>query len=385
MLGGVLADGSLIAAPGAEIQVALAGIGAHRAAVAAVVAHRPAVGLVDAVLEYQGLIVGGDILLVRQVALVQHLAQDAFLAVAVALLAVAHLALVHIHAGGVGVEQRGVIGNADQAGTLRHGQALQLLAEVSGGGGLDAIAPLAQVDAVEVLLHNDVFVVFLFQQLRAENLHHLSLHGDALFIGGILDQLLRDGGAAELGVAAKEHIGAGLHGGDPVHALMLVKPLVLDGDGGIHQRLGDLIPGGGLAVGGGINLLKQLDIAVAVYVVHVGGLFDIVILIRPVLGLLQNVVLKIFRQCAHKHHAADQADQQHRRRRADGDLGGGKHRGAGGINQLYRPVRIPFLADFFPSSIVLFLICHRKPPKLRPGGPGESLQFQKGIFLSMPS
>ena len=140
---------------------------------------------------------------------------------------------------------------------------------------------------------------------------------------------------------------------------MLVKPFVLDGHGGVDQSLGDLVPGCGLTVGGGIDLLQKLNISVIVHIMNIRGLLDVIVFIGPVLGFLQNVILKIFGQSAHENHTADQADQQHRGCRANGDLGGGEECRAKGINKLDRPVGIPLLANLFPAPVVLILICHR--------------------------
>lgn len=52
--------------------------------------------------------------------------------------------------------------------------------------------------------------------------------------------------------------------------------------------------------------------------------FNIVVLIRPVLCLLQDVVLKVFRQRPHKNEAADNTDQQHRCRSAQRNFEDGK-------------------------------------------------------------
>ena len=255
MLGSVRADRHLLAALGAVAGISLAGKVAAGVLIAAVVADRPAVGVVDALFEHHFLSHGRIVLLLGQVALIQHFAQNVQLTVAVSGSAVPLLALVHIHALGIGVEQGWVIGDADEAGALGSGQILKLLAEILRRGALDAVAATPQVNLVEVILHDQVFVVFPLENLRPENLHDLSLNGDAFFTGVVLDELLGDGGAAELLVAAEEHVQAGLHGGDPVHALMLIEPLVLNGHGGVNQVFGNFVNGRPLAVGGGINLL----------------------------------------------------------------------------------------------------------------------------------
>ena len=320
MAGSIQAYRGLGAAPGAEIQVALLDVGGNRSAVGTVVAGSPSVRIIDAVLKDQRLVDCLVVLLLRQISLIKHLIEDIHLAVFVSAGTVTNLPFIQIFTGGIGIKQGRVIGDADQTGTFRDGKALQLLAEIGSSGGLDTIAALAQIDPVQVLLHDDILIVLLFQHLRTENLHDLTLHGDTLFICGIFDQLLGNGGAAELGITAKEHIGAGLHGCDPVHTLVLIEALVLNGNGGIDQRLGNLIPGGRLTVRGGINLLKQLNIAFVVHIMDIGGLFDVVVLVGPVGRLRQNVILKIFRQRSHEDNGADDTDQRNGCSRTNSNL-----------------------------------------------------------------
>ena len=343
--------------------------GRHSAAVAAVVAVRPAVLGVDPILKDHLLGHCRVVFLLGQIPLVQHLGQDIQLPVPVPTGTVPDLSLIFKGIVRVGIEQRGVVGNADEAGALRRGQVLELLAEVGGGSALDAVAALAQIDPVQVLVHDDVFVVLLLEHLGPENFHHLSLDGDAVFLAHVFDQLLGDGGAAELGVPAEEHIHAGLHGGDPVHALVLVEPLVLNGDGGIDQILRDLLQRGDLPVRGGINLLELLNISVVVHIIKEGGLFQIVVVNGPVGGFRQDIVLEIVSQSAHKDHAADEQDQHHRQAAANGDLQGGEGRGAQRIQSLDRPVGIPILAfSLLSPSFHVFILCHRSNPRFSPVG-----------------
>ncbi len=317
MLGCIQADRGLRTAAGAEIQLPFMTIGHHRATITTMVAHCPPVFVVDSVFENKRLIIRFDIFLIGKVALVQHFTQDALLTVAVSPGAVSHFPLVHIHTGGIGVKQRGVIGDTDQAGAFRNGKALKFFAEIGCRRGLDSVASFAQIDSVQIFLHNDILVILLFQELRAEYLHHFSLNRDTLFISGIFNQLLGNGRATELGIAAEEHISTGFHCCDPVNTLMLVKTFVLNRNRRINQRLGDLIPGCGLTIGGCIDLLKKLDITVIIHVMDIGSFLNIIILIGPVLSFLQNVILKILRQRSSKNHSTDQTDQQHRSGRSN--------------------------------------------------------------------
>ena len=322
MLRGIGLCCDLGSADGAEIGIPFTAEGFDRAFVAAalVFAHSPAILVGNAGLEYHFLRDGLLIFFLGQVALIQHFTQDVQLTVAVTLRTVAFFPLVHIHAGGIGVEHRGVIGNADQAGAFCHRQILKLLAKVFRCRTFHTIAASAQVDAVQILRHNGILVVFPLKHLCPEDFHNLTLNRDALLIGHVFNKLLGDGRTTELGIPAKEHIHAGFDRGDPVHALVLIKTLVLNGNGSVDQCLGNFLQGRHLTVRGGIDLLKLLNIAAGIHIVYKGCFIHTVIVDRPVGSFRQNVILKIISQGSHKNHAAHQNDHQNRGRCTNGDL-----------------------------------------------------------------
>ena len=94
----------------------------------------------------------------------------------------------------------------------------------------------------------------------------------------VLDELLSNRGTAECLIAAEEHVQACLDCGNPVHALMFVKALVLNGHRSIHQGLGDFIQRGPLAISRRVNLLELLNISVVIHIINKGGPLQIVIL-----------------------------------------------------------------------------------------------------------
>ena len=356
VLRGILIHSHQAIALRAVVASLLAVEGGNCAGITAVVTVRPAILGIDTLLEDHFLGNGLVMLLLGQITLGQHFGEDIQLTVAVPSGAVPHFALVLEDIFRVRVEQRGVIGNADQAGTLSGGQALQFLAEIGGGSALDAVAALAQINTVQVLIHDDVLIVLLFEHLGPEYLHDLPLHRNAVLLTDVLNQLLGDGGAAELAVAAEEHIHARLDRCDPVHALMLIKPLVLNGHGGIDQILRDLVQRGDLPVRGGINLLQLLNISAAVHIIKKRGLFQVVVVNGPVRGFRQNIILQIVSQSAHEHHAADQQDQDHRQSGAQRDLQQRQRRAPQSIDRFQRPVGIPVLADLLISPFLF--VCH---------------------------
>ena len=291
----------------------------------------------------------------RQVALIVHLTQHVQLTPAVPLTTGPLLTLILINGFGIGIEQRGVVGNTDQAGAFRNRQTLQLLAKILGSSTLDTVAALAQVDPVQIFLQDQILVVFPFKYLGTENFHHLSLNGNTLFLGNVLHQLLGNGGAAEVGVAAEEHVDAGFHRGNPVNTLMLVKPLVLNGNGGIDQRLGNVLQLRPLAVNGCGDLLQQLNLAVTIHVISKGSFLNIIVADGPVSSLRQDVLLQIVTQGANKDNSTDQSDQHNRQCGADGDLKNGKHHRPKGVDNLQQPVGIPLLPGFLRSPFLIFV------------------------------
>ena len=141
-----------------------------------------------------------------------------------------------------GVIAGGVVGDGDKAGALGQCQILGVLAEIHPRGRLGAVARLAEIHRVEVASQDLVLVVALFQLQSPINLRDLALDGGLVVAGNILDQLLGDGGAA-LHASSGHGAEHGAYRPPPVHALVLVKALVLDGHGGVPQRLGDLVAG----------------------------------------------------------------------------------------------------------------------------------------------
>ena len=134
----------------------------------------------------------------------------------------------------------GVVGNADQAGALGQRQLADALAEIGAGRRLHAGAGLAQIDAVQIRFQDLILVIALLQLQRPVDLRHLTLDGDLIIAGDVFDQLLGDGGTA-LYAPSRQGTEDGAHRTDEVHALVLFKALVLNGDGGILHVLGNVL------------------------------------------------------------------------------------------------------------------------------------------------
>lgn len=81
-------------------------------------------------------------------------------------------------------------------------------------------------------------VYCFFQIQRPENLPDLALEGRGAVIGDVFDQLLGQGRTTLTILAQTEHlVEEGIYRTDPVHTLMLLKPLVLTGDHHILYHL----------------------------------------------------------------------------------------------------------------------------------------------------
>ena len=350
-LGAVLVHQNLGAAFRAVVLVFLLHQGAYNVLVAAAFVGAGGQGVFqgDAVFQNQFLIPGLFKLLLGNPALLQHLLQHQFLTAAVPLHAGHQLALVHKFLT-VGVEQGGVIGDADEAGALCQSEHFQFLAKVGLRSAADTVAHLSHIDGIEVLLHNLLFAVLPLHLDGTENLNHLPLHGDV--IGGvialqqqhILYQLLGNAGAAHRGVA-EEHSGAGLDGGKPVHTLMLVEAPVLNGNSSVNQVLGNLVIGGPFPVGLRIDSLQQLNLSILVQIPDLGCHVQVAVFkIHACIG--QDVLLQVVAQGGGKHEKTHHTHKQNRGCRSKGNLEAGKQDAPGSIQRLYGPMGFPILGIF---------------------------------------
>ena len=166
---------------------------------------------------------GGLVGVVVDVFLLVHLPQDGLLPLFIVLLVVE------------GVIVGGLVGDAHDGGALRQAQLRHVLAEVGVGGGLHAVAALSEVDGVEIPFHDLFLVVLLLQLQGAEDLRQFSLDGDLVVAGQVLDELLGNGGAAVAGLHLGEHLDKRGGGTEPVHAVVLVEALILDGHQGLFH------------------------------------------------------------------------------------------------------------------------------------------------------
>ena len=126
-----------------------------------------------------------------------------------------------------------LVGDADDGGAFGKAEVLHILVKVGVRRNPDAPAALAEIDGVQVPLQNLLLVVLLFEFQSAEYFGQLSLYGNVVLPGKVLQQLLRDGGPAVAGLHPGEHLDKSAGGPEPVDPLVLVKTLVFNRD----QRL----------------------------------------------------------------------------------------------------------------------------------------------------
>ena len=174
---------------------------------------------------------GGVILLLGDLVLVQHGVQYQNLALAVLLPAPFALK---------GAELGGIVGDRDQAGTLGQRQFTDALAKIGTGSRLHAVAGLTQIDVVQICLQDLILFIALFYFQRPVDLRHLTLDGDLIVAGDVFDQLLGDGGTT-LHAPAQQSAENGAHGTLEVHTVVLFKTLVLNSHGSVLQVLGDRV------------------------------------------------------------------------------------------------------------------------------------------------
>ncbi|CDC63639.1 unknown [Clostridium sp. CAG:448] len=128
-----------------------------------------------------------------------------------------------------------IIGNGNNGGGFFQCQIADVFSEVSHGSRPDAVAPLCKVYKVQVRLQNFRFVGFLFQAISRRDFTQLSVRCLFTVAGQVFDQLLGNGGGAEFVAVMKKIVDARQQRPFDVHAVVLKKAFVLDGDQGKDQ------------------------------------------------------------------------------------------------------------------------------------------------------
>ena len=254
------------------------------------------VGRIFAADKLKLLIYGLFILGFVKIALLIHLAKDVFLTFLIILNAVERVVV------------RRQIRYADNGSGFGNGKILCVLTEVGLCRRLHAVAALAEIHGVEVPFENLFLIVLLLEVQRLEYLQKLSLNGDIILLGEVLDKLLGYRRAAE-GRAAGEHVKRRVRRSEPVNALMRVKALVLDGDERILHVLRNLIPVHPDAVFAAADGRQLLIISVCILVIDNAGLVEREI-VKIQIEARRDAGLYIECKDAHKDKPRHDADEQ---------------------------------------------------------------------------
>ena len=143
--------------------------------------------------------------------------------------------------GGHGAVHGGVVGDGDEAGALGGGQVLRLLPEVELRRRLYAVTALAEVNRVQVQFQYLILFVLLLELQRPEDLTDFPLYIGVVVLGDVFQHLLGNRGAAEGVLRAGEGVHHGPRRPPPVHALVLEKAVVLNGDCRLPQAGGHVV------------------------------------------------------------------------------------------------------------------------------------------------
>ena len=147
--------------------------------------------------------------------------------------------------GGGRVDQRvvarGRLGQAGEHRGFRQRQLVQRLAEVDVGGGGDAVGTAAEEDAVEVDLEDALLVQLALHLPRQQDLLDLALVAALGREEDIARQLHGDGRAALALLAGGGELERRAHQAEEIDAAVLEEAVVLGGQEGLQQRLGELL------------------------------------------------------------------------------------------------------------------------------------------------
>ena len=160
------------------------------------------------------------ILLIAQIALLMHLLQAVKLACAVVFRVNERIIV------------RGELRDTDQAGALRRVKLGDILAKILFRRRLDAVAALTQIECVQVGLNDCIFIVILLQIECSQDLVILAGKRHVFIARHVLDELLRNGGPAGIGIPDDYRDRP-----EPVNAMMFFKTLVLQSDGRLWECL----------------------------------------------------------------------------------------------------------------------------------------------------
>ena len=306
------------------------------------------IALVGGVGEDKLLVHGLTVLVIVDIALLVHLAQDRLLTLLVVLPVIERVII------------RGQVRDADDRGALGKRQLRHVLAEIGLRRGLHTEAALAEVHGVEVPLHDLLLIVLLLKLQCGEYLRELALDRDLFLTGQVLYELLGDGRAAVAALAAGEDRDERTGSAVPVNALVLIEALVLDGDQRLFHIPRDLVivdPDAVLLAGERGELAPLTD---GVLIPDGARFIELEVLKRKV-EVRGQAGLDIVGEDAGEHHPRHKEDEQHRPRCFEHRADGGRDHIYGYIRRFFRDaarfrgalLRFVFLAHWASAYLLL--------------------------------
>ncbi len=211
-----------------------------------------------------------------------------------------------------GIVLGGVVGDGRNGGALGQGQLADILVVQVVGAGLHAAGVADKAHRIEIGLKNRLLGIAAVERDGAKDLPHLAQRIVVVVAGDVLDQLLGNGGSALLGIVqldlaagqlAEHQVGGGRDRALEVDAVVLAESLVLHGDKGVFQIVGDLVAVHPDAVGVVHQALVGLRLAgLRVDGVDGGGIAELQVFKAEQRGVV----------CRHLDHIKAEHDRQHR-------------------------------------------------------------------------
>lgn len=133
----------------------------------------------------------------------------------------------------------GVLGDGNQRSSLRRSQIRNIFSEIEIRGGLYTVLSVAERNGIEIDLENLILGIILFQIDRAEDFPDLSADVKFLVVCDVFNDLLGDGGSAEIVGGKRIEVVDRRHDGAlEIDARVLPKAFVLDRNRRILDGLG---------------------------------------------------------------------------------------------------------------------------------------------------
>ena len=142
---------------------------------------------------------------------------------------------------GAGIGGAGCLDERRQQTRFGQGELVDILVEVVGGSGADAVGTVTQIDGVEVALEDLLLGETLLEPHRQGGLFELPIKGSGVGEQDVLQVLLGDGAAALHDFAGFSVGFGGSDDGAEIDAGVVPVAFVFDGYDGVDEMLGDVV------------------------------------------------------------------------------------------------------------------------------------------------